>query len=142
MARNKVEYHIQAGSTFTFKVKAGSTLKIGDVVEISGAREVTTAAAGSEKVAGVVYSGTVGVDGVNVGYQGDRGDVVTVIILRPFVYMTASEAIPAGSLIKAAGANKVAVLKVGATPDPVSQKIGLAITPASAANDVILVALG
>ncbi|WPF64865.1 head scaffolding protein [Staphylococcus phage MVC_VPHSA2] len=140
MARNKVEYHIQAGSTFTFKVKAGSTLKIGDVVEISGAREVTTAAAGSEKVAGVVYSGTVGVDGVNVGYQGDRGDVVTVIILRPFVYMTASAAIPAGAQLKAAGANKVAAIDTAT--DKFTSKIGLAITPASAANDVILVALG
>lgn len=140
MARNKVEYHIQAGSTFTFKVKAGSTVKIGDVVEISGSREVTTAATGSEKVAGVVYAGTVGVDGVNVGFQGDRGDVAVVIILKPFVYMTASAAIAAGDNLKAAGANKVA--KLDSATDKFTTKIGLAITPASAANDVILVALG
>ena len=140
MARNKVEYHIQAGATFTFKVKPDSKLKIGDVVEMSGAREVTNAAYGSEKVVGVVYSGTVGVDGVNVGYQGYRGDVVTVIILRPFVYMTANSAIAAGDHVKAAGSNKVT--KLDSTTDKFTTRIGLAITPANADNDVILVALG
>lgn len=96
MARNFVEYHIPEGSFHTFKVEAGQTVKIGQFVEVVGDRSVQTAPAGSQKVVGQVYSGTVGIDGLNVGYQGDNGDVVTVIALKPLTYVEANGTITAG----------------------------------------------
>jgi hypothetical protein len=137
MAQNRVEYHIPAGGFFTFKVKAGSTLKIGELVELSGDREVQLASADSQKVVGVVYGGTVGVDGLNAGFSGDNGDVVTVVILKPFVYLTAGGNITAGDTLKA-GANGQAV-KLDTATDNFAQKIGVAITGATTGNKFIAV---
>lgn len=109
MARNFVEYHIQEGAFHTFKVNAGETVKIGQLVKVTGDRTVGVAD-GTGTTLGVVYSGTVGKDGLNVGYLGDEGDVVTVIVLKPLVYLQAGGAITAGAKIKAgAGGNAVVV---------------------------------
>ena len=102
MARNKVEYHIPAGSFHTFKVAAGETLFIGQPVKVTDDMTVELAGAG-EKTLGVVYSGSVGVDGENVGYQGDNGDVVTVVCLKPLVYLTAGGTVTAGDLVEVDG---------------------------------------
>lgn len=139
--QNKVEYHIQSGSFFTFKVQPTKTVKIGDVVELSGDRTVQQAAASSKKVMGVVYSGTVGVDGVNVGYQGDRGDVATVIVNKPFVYLVADGAITAGDKLQAGanGAAKKQTATATYVQDEEKAVFGMAITGATAGNKFIAV---
>lgn len=111
MAQNLVEYHIQDGAIFTFKVKAGSNIKIGQLVAISGDREVDVAGADAD-VVGVVYGGTVGKDGITDGFSGNAGDVVSVVVFKPFVYLKASGAITAGARLTA-GAGGTA--KVGGT---------------------------
>jgi Uncharacterized conserved protein (DUF2190) len=137
MAKNKVEYYIPAGGFFSFKVNAGETVKIGQLVEIKGDRTVGVATADSQKVVGVVYSGTVGVDGVNDGYKGDNGDVATVVILKPFVFLTAGGNITAGDALKA-GANGQAV-KLDPATGNFAEKIGMAITGATAGQQFIAV---
>jgi Uncharacterized conserved protein (DUF2190) len=137
--RNKVEYHIQDGSLHSFKVQAGQTVKIGEIVEIASDLKVQRAGATSTKVIGVVYSGTVGIDGVNVGYQGDKGDVATVIVLKPLVYMPAGSAVTAGAVVKSDANGKIAPLVAGTDSD--LARVGIALTGATAGSDAI-VALG
>lgn len=132
MALNKVEYHVQSGAFFTFKVQAGQTVKIGEIVEIVGDRTVKTAVADSQAPVGVVYSGTVGVDGVTTGYQGNNGDVVTVIVLKPIVYLTAGATVAAGNQLKT-GANGTAVPATVAT-DLYNERVGIAITGAASGS--------
>jgi hypothetical protein len=129
MARNKVEYHIQDGSLHTFKVKAGQTVKIGQFVEIQGDMEVgTPSALTSQKVIGQVYSGTVGVDGLNVGYQGNNGDVATVIVLKPITYVTAGENLVAGDVVQSNTTGKAVKITTG-------NKAGLVLKGASSGAD-------
>jgi predicted acyltransferase (DUF342 family) len=139
MARNKLEYHIQSGSFQTFAVKAGQTVKIGEIVEVSGDLEVQRATATSTKVLGVVYSGTVGVDGVTVGYQGNNKEKVTVIVLKPIVYLPAGATVTAGAVLKSDANGKIAPLVIGTDND--NARVGIALTGATAGNDAI-VALG
>jgi Uncharacterized conserved protein (DUF2190) len=129
MARNKVEYHIQDGSLFTFKVKAGQTVKIGDLVEIQGDMEVgLPSALTSQKVIGQVYSGTVGIDGLGVGYQGNNGDVATVIVLKPITYVTAGENLVAGDVVQSNTTGKAVKITTG-------NKVGLVLKGASSGAD-------
>jgi len=129
MAQNKVEYHIQDGGIFTFKVKAGATVKIGQLVEITGDREVAVPAGLSTKLVGVVYSGTVGIDGVGTGYKGDNGDVVSVVLLKPLVYLTAGDAVTAGAKVSSNASGQA--VATGATD---ANKVAFAITGATAGN--------
>lgn len=115
MAKNRVEKHIQAGAFFTFKVAAGQNIKIGQLVELTGNREVSVAGAASSKVVGVCYSGTVGIDGVNDGYVGDNGDVVTIVVLKPLVYLEANGAIAAGDLLASSAGGTVVAGGTGDT---------------------------
>lgn len=104
MARNFVEVHIDDASLFSYRVKAGQNIKIGELVEISGDLEVQKAGAGSVKVIGIVFSGTVGVDGINDGYEGDKKHVVTVALAQKGnqVYLKAGTGgLVAGDLVKA-----------------------------------------
>lgn len=104
MARNFVEVHIDDASLFSYRVKAGQTLKIGELVELSGDLEVQKAGAGSVKVIGIVFSGTVGIDGINDGYKGDKKHVVTVALAQKGnqVYLKAGTGgLVAGDLVKA-----------------------------------------
>ncbi|QFG05160.1 hypothetical protein 056SW001B_17 [Bacillus phage 056SW001B] len=141
MAQNLVEYHIQDGAIFTFKVAAGQTVKIGEFVEISGNQTVSPAADGSTKVVGIVYSGTVGIDGVGVGYSGDQKHVVSVVALKPIVYAKAAGAIAAGDSLQTAGSGKqVATLDTATATG--FEKIGMALTGASAAGEEVIVMLG
>lgn len=136
MAKNFVESHIQNGAFHTFKVEAGQVVKIGDVVEITANGKVQIASAGSQKVIGQVYSGTVGVDGRNVGYSGDDAQVATVVVLKPFVYMLAEEAITAGDALKAGASGGVAVLDtVGG--DTALNKIAMALESGSQGERVL-----
>jgi hypothetical protein len=131
MARNFVEYHIQEGAFHTFKVSAGQTIRIGQMVEIVGDRTVGVAGAGSTKAIGVVYSGSVGKDGLNTGYVGDEGDVVTVVALKPLVYLEAGEAVTAGDvLVTEANGTAGAIDTVGG--QSAMNKIGLALEGATA----------
>jgi hypothetical protein len=109
MARNFVEYHIQDGAFHTFKVASGETIKIGQLVQIAGDRTVEVAD-GTKTAIGVVYSGTVGKDGLGVGYVGDEGDVVTVVALKPLVYLEAGGNITAGALLKASGSGQAVAI--------------------------------
>lgn len=129
MARNKIEYHIQEGAFHTFKVQAGQTIKIGQPVTVTGDMMVSLAVADADAI-GIVYSGTVGLDGVTVGYQGDNGDVVTVIVLKPIVYLTAGAVIKAGDSVSVGSAGKFAKTVAG----PVVAK---ALTGATANEDFI-----
>lgn len=140
MARNFVEYHIQEGAFHTFKVASGQTVKIGQMVEIVGDRTVGVAGADSDKVIGVVYSGTVGKDGLNVGYSGDEGDVVTVVALKPLVYLEAGAGgVTAGDKLKTDANGNAVALVVGTDSD--LAKVGLALE-AGTAGDRFLALLG
>lgn len=108
MANNLVEYHIQDGAIFTFKVAQGQNIKIGQVVEITGDREVSVAGVDADAL-GVVYGGTVGIDGIGEGFEGDKEHVVSVVVFKPFVYLEAGGAITAGARLTA-GANGTAVV--------------------------------
>lgn len=130
MARNKVEYHIQEGAFHTFKVQTG-TLKIGQPVKIAGDMAVALAGAG-EGAIGIVYSGTVGIDGVNVGYQASKGDVVTVIINKPLVYLPVTASVTAGADLEV-GADGKFVTKTNGV------KVAQALTAGSATQDVIAI---
>jgi hypothetical protein len=134
MARNFVEYHIQDGAFHTFKVDAGQTVKIGQLVELTGELAVSVAGAGADAL-GVVYSGTVGIDGLNDGYKGDNGDVVTVIVLKPLVYLEAGASVTAGNALEA-GANGVAIPNAGTNP-----KVGTALK-SGASGERFLAILG
>ena len=105
MARNKIEYHIQEGAFHTFKVATGETIKIGNPVVVTGDLSVSLAGKGTDAI-GIVYSGTVGLDGLTVGYQGDKGDVVTVIVLKPIVYLTAGATVAAGNDVQVGTSGK------------------------------------
>lgn len=133
MARNFVEYHIQEGAFHTFKVNAGETVKIGQFVEIKGDRTVGVPSAGSTKVVGLVYSGTVGIDGINDGYKGDNGDVVTVIALKPLVYVEAGGTITAGDMLEVDASGNVLAHSEGGTysANESHQKVGLALAGAT-----------
>ncbi|MGG5739684.1 hypothetical protein [Bacillus cereus group sp. IBL03679] len=140
--RNRVELNIPEDGIFTFKVKAGQTVKVGELVEITGDFEVQRASADSKKVFGVVYSGTVAIDGVNVGYQGDKGDSVS-IAFKGLLYVIAGGTIVAGDKVKA-GANGAAVKQVATATyvaDEEKQVVGTALTGATSGNKFI-VALG
>jgi hypothetical protein len=139
MARNFVEYHIQEGAFHTFKVKAGQTIKIGQFVEVSGDREVSVASAGSNKVIGQVYSGTVGLDGLTDGYKGDNGDVVTVIALKPLTYVEAGTSVVAGDNLKANTSGNVVKLVEGT--DSELAKVAVALQ-GGASGERILAMLG
>lgn len=128
MARNFVEYHIQEGAFHTFKVASGETIKIGQLVTVGGDRTVKVAGA-SDVAIGVVYSGTVGKDGLKEGYVGDQGDVVTVVALKPLVYLEAGDAITAGDILKA-GDEGTAVPVIGDGSD-LAQKVGIALEGAT-----------
>ncbi|MGI2792231.1 hypothetical protein [Bacillus cytotoxicus] len=137
MAKNFVESHIQQGAFHTFKVEAGQVVKIGDVVEITANGKVQIAGAGSQKVVGQVYAGSVGVDGRNVGYSGDNNEVATVVVLKPFVYMLAESAtITAGDALKAGSTGGVAVLDT-ASGDTALQKIAMAIESGSQGQRIL-----
>lgn len=137
MANNLVEYHIQDGAIFTFKVKAGQTVKIGQMVELTGDREVQVAGASSTKAVGVVYGGTVGKDGINTGFLGDEGDVVSVVCLKPLVYLKASGAITAGAnLVTAAGGD---VKVAGAVGTETGKFVGMAIQAATTGNRFVAI---
>ncbi|MED4409030.1 hypothetical protein P5609_001395 [Bacillus licheniformis] len=143
MAKNFVEHHIQEGAFHTFKVEAGQVVKIGQVVEVTPNGGVQVAGAGSTKVLGVVYSGTVGVDGKNVGYSGDNNEVATVVALKPLVYLEANETINAGDMVEAGTNGTIVVHNEGATylANEGHQKIGLALQNGNA-GERILIALG
>lgn len=138
MARNKVEYHIQEGSFHTFKVASGQTVKIGEPVKVTGDMEVSLAGAG-EKAIGIVYSGTVGKDGISVGYEGNEGDVATVIALKPIVYLTAGGAIPAGAPVQVGSAGKF-IHRDGTTNT--GEVVAHSLSEATADGDVIKAFLG
>ncbi|AWC27143.1 hypothetical protein CG478_000960 [Bacillus cytotoxicus] len=131
MAKNFVEHHIQQGGLHTFKVEAGQIVKIGEMVEITANGKVQVAGADSQKVVGVVYSGTVGIDGKNVGYSGDENMVATVVVLKPFVYLEAGATITAGDALKTEAGGKVVKLNTVAG-DTALIKIGLALQGANA----------
>ncbi|AGY46816.1 hypothetical protein Blastoid_17 [Bacillus phage Blastoid] len=137
MAQNKVEVHIPHTAFFTFKVAAGQVLKIGDWVELTGDREVSAASAGSKKVVGMVYSGSVGLDGTNDGYKGDNGNVVTVVVNKPLIYATVTDSAPvtAGDSLKVTSAKRVATL--GET-DTLDQKVGMAVTSGGTGQKIVI----
>ncbi|RXF11066.1 hypothetical protein EG878_14515 [Enterococcus faecalis] len=130
MARNKVENHIQPGAFFTFKVNAGETLVPGNIVKITGDREVGAAGAGEDAI-GVVYGGTVG----KQSFVGNDGDVATVVVLKPFIYMTAGGVVAAGDNLQVAANHKVVKVTTGV-------KVAKAVTSAAADGDVIIAMLG
>ncbi|MED4342838.1 hypothetical protein [Bacillus licheniformis] len=133
MAKNFVEHHIQQGGIHSFYVEAGQIVKIGQMVEITANGKVQVAGAGSQKAIGVVYSGTVGIDGKNVGYSGDnglKGDVASVVVLKPFVYLEASGLITAGDALKCEAGGTV--VKLDPIADTAMQKVGLALQGANA----------
>lgn len=141
MAQNLVEYHIQDGAIFTFKVKAGQTIKIGQIVELTGDREVAVPAGASNKLVGVVYGGTVGIDGIGTGFKGDNGDVVSVVVFKPFVYLEAGGAITAGDTLTSATGGKAVKHTATATYVANEEKQTFAMAIQSATNGQRFVAI-
>src|SRR5574343_1414824 len=140
MGMNTVEINIQDGALHTFKVKAGVNIKIGDLVEISGDYEVQKAGVTSTKVIGIVDSGTVGIDGINVGYSGDQKHVVTVVMLKPQVLIKAGTGgLTAGNIVKS-DANGAGVALVQGTDSDLA-RVGIVLKGATAGN-MAVVALG
>lgn len=137
MAQNRVEVHIPHTAFFTFNIAAGQNLKIGDWVELTGDREVSAATAGSKKVVGMVYAGSVGIDGVNDGFKGDDGNVVTVVVNKPLIYavVTNNAPVAAGDLLKVTSAKRVATL---AETDSLDQKVGMAVTSGEAGEKIVI----
>lgn len=132
--RNKVEYHIQEGAFHTFKVAEGATIKIGEPVVVSDDMTVSPAGAGEEAI-GIVYSGTVGIDGLGEGYKGAENHVVNVIVLKPIVYLTAGAGgVTAGNPIQV-GADRKFVFADGTTNT--GAVVGRALTGAVADEDFI-----
>jgi hypothetical protein len=127
--RNKVEKFIQAGAFQTVPVASGQTLFIGQPVKVTADNRVSLAGAGEDAL-GIVYSGTVGLDGLNDGYKGDNGDVVTVIVLKPQVYLKAESTVTAGNAIEVGASG-------GFVPQTTGKKVATALTGATAGNDFI-----
>lgn len=118
MAQNFLEYHIRRDSRMTFKVAAGETLYAGNPVKIKSDGTVGKAAADDEAVIGIVYGGTVGNaalaglggdDTTQVGFSGDRKEVVSVIIgSGNLVYLKVASAAIGAAVAPAATDYKVA----------------------------------
>ncbi len=101
---------------------AGADVIGGRLVEISGPREVSPAAASSTKVFGAAAR--------------DAKDGEDVLVLRGGVQnLVASAAITAGTRIKAAAGGKVQAVAAGETGN------GLALTTTTAADQLVQVAL-
>lgn len=150
MAQNLVEIHVPESANHSFAVAAGANVKIGDFVSLTSDGAVEPVATGKEnsnKVIGMVYSGTVGVDGVNAGYDGNRGDVVTVIVNKPLVYatVTSNGPVAAGDYLVTTSAKRVATYdpptgdpdNPGGTDTP-DMIIGRAITSGGAGERIAI----
>jgi len=139
MAQNLVEVHIADASMFSFKVKAGQVVKVGELVEISGDIEVQRAGAGSEKVLGIVYGGTVGIDGINDGFEGDKKHVVTVVLIGKAnqVYVKAGTGgLVAGDAVKSDASGQGVKATLGT--DSAHAVVGLVIKGAVAGERAIV----
>lgn len=130
MARNKVEVHIQSGAFHTFKVAEGEVVKIGDPVAVKGDMVVGVAGAG-DLALGVAYGGTVG---IAHQFDGDKGEVVTVVVNKPLVYLTAGGAVTAGAKVEVGAGAKVVAHDAG-------EALAIALTGAVADGDTIVGAL-
>lgn len=139
MAKNYVEQYTQAGAFHSFKVEEGQTVKIGQLVEITPNGKVQVAGAGSIKVLGTVYSGTTGKDGRNVGYEGDKGEVATVVVLKPLVYLEASGTVTAGDSLKAGVNGTVVTHSSGTTfvQDEYKQVVAMALASGTTGERVL-----
>jgi len=133
MARNRVEYHIPVDCTHSLDVQAGQVVKIGEPVKITGNFQVARAGAG-ELAVGVVVGGTVGINGVSPGFEGDKKHTATVVIQKPLVHMVVGGAVTAGTKVEVGTAGK---LVANATGEP----IGIAVSGATADGQSIVVAL-
>jgi len=110
------------GSIVTFN--AGAAITKGQLVKVTGAMTVQPAAAATDAVIGVAVS------------SASSGSKVPVIIGCPIVYVTAGGAISAGAAVGSdSSARAVAVATAG------NRALGIALEAASAAGDVILVAV-
>jgi len=110
------------GSIVTFT--AGAAITKGQLVKVTGPMTVSPAAAATDAVIGVAVS------------SATSGSKVAVIIGCPIVYVTAGGAVSAGAVVGSdASARAVAVTTAG------NRALGYALESASAAGDVILVAV-
>ena len=143
--QNQVEYHIRQDSEETFKVNAGEVLYIGDVVELKGDMTVGAAAADSEKVVGVVTGGTVGNIGYRnpagnlvgqVGFSGDRKEVVNVLLNGHMIYAQVAGSPTVGAKVAAGAAGTYKV----ADPTKLESVFGLVLSVATkvAGRSIIL----
>jgi len=110
------------GDIVTFT--AGATITKGQLVKVSGAMTVSPAAAATDAVIGVAVTNS-----TSTGK-------VSVIVGCPIVYVTAGGAVSAGAAVGSdSSARAVAVTTAG------NRALGIALEAASAAGDVILVAV-
>jgi hypothetical protein len=103
---------------------AGAAITKGQLVKVSGAMTVSPAAAATDAVIGVAVT------------NASSGSKVSVIVGCPIVYVTAGGAVSAGAAVGSdSSARAVAVTTAG------NRALGIALEAASAAGDVILVAV-
>lgn len=144
MSLNSVnkEYYIQKGALHTFKVGAGQTVYAGQPVDMAGDMTVKVAESG-KSIVGIVYTGSLPQDWTNYdhqrdGYSGDKGQIVTVVVCKPLVYVTAGASIVAG--------NDLEVGASGIVPQPTDPLLagtyfGKALT-GGATGEKVIIALG
>ncbi|RDY72569.1 hypothetical protein DXT76_01110 [Halobacillus trueperi] len=137
MAKNFVEYHTQEGAFHTFHVASGEVVKIGQFVEISGDMEVKPATQDSEKVVGMVYSGTVGVEGREYGYHGDQNHKATVVVLKPFTFAETEANVTAGDSLKVTANGNVTPMDF-AGGDTIFMKVATALKSANSGDRVLI----
>jgi hypothetical protein len=103
---------------------AGAAITKGQLVKVSGAMTVSPAAAATDAVIGVAVT------------NASSGSKVSVIVGCPIVYVTAGGAVSAGAAVGSdSSARAITVNTAG------NRALGYALEAASAAGDIILVAV-
>jgi hypothetical protein len=113
------------GHTITFNTS--EDLKEGDLVIVSGDKEVSKAGAGVEAI-GVIAVGA-------------EAGLVTVLINKPLAEMSAGGSINAGDSLQVGESGVQSITIDGTTGEASGAKVGVALTPTTASGQKTLVAL-
>ena len=102
---------------------AGANITAGQLVEVTGDKTVSPAAADSKAVVGVALA------------DANAGDPVPVVT-RGFTWVTAAAAVTAGGLVKAAANGQITAYASGT--DPADAIVGVVVVGASAGSQALI----
>lgn len=102
---------------------AGANITAGQLVEVTGDKTVSPAAADSKAVVGVALA------------DANAGDPVPVVT-RGFAWVTAAAAVTAGGLVKAAANGQITAYASGT--DPADAVVGVVVVGASAGSQALI----